>query len=382
VSVTNWVEESVSAVLCTEPDTATLTAWDDLVAGVCGSDVAQLHAWARVRRMAGFAPLHILAYQGADLVGGAQILRRRLPLLTVGYLPYGPVIAPHAPRPQVCRALGRALECVARNQLRMLFVQPPEGAEDVTVDLLERGFRRSDAGIAPAGSIRVDLSATQAELQSRLTRRLRPWTRNGKWEANGVKVRVGSEADLAVLADLHARTAAHQGFEPFAENYFALLYRELAPNGHATLFVGEVDGVPVASHLYTACGGTMKLRFVGFQRCGTTQRLMVPGAVMWEAIRWAKAHGYRWFDLGGLRETTLRTVLDGNGDRNAVPGPDEYKLRSGGTPFRYPPAVELIRPPALRAGYQLARRTRTGVRLLKAGERLMRGGRAVPSRGR
>ncbi|GDY32048.1 lipid II:glycine glycyltransferase FemX [Gandjariella thermophila] len=379
VSETRWVDGPVSAVTCTEPERRTLTTWDRLVVDTSGTDVAQLRAWAQVRRAAGFTPLYVLAYAGADLVAGAQILQRRLPVLgRIGYLPFGPVIAPHAARAHIRGALGRALAYVGRHRLRMLFVQPPEGTDDMSSDLLSRGFRPSAAGIAPTGSIRVDLSVPEAELQRGLSRQLRNWARNKKWEANGVVVRVGDENDVPVLADLLAHSAAYQGFEPFSEHYLRTLYRELAAQGCVRLLLGEIGDGPVAGQLYTACGGTLKLRIMGYRRTETAQRLRVPGALMWEGMRWGKAHGYRWFDLGGLRPESLRILLDG-GDRNALHGADEYKVRSGGTPYRYPPPVELISSAALRASYDLSRRWRGGKRLLNFGRRLIRGGRSRPA---
>jgi hypothetical protein len=55
---------------------------------VPGSDVNQLSAWADVRRAAGFEPLYVLVRRGAELVGGALVMGRRLPLVgEVGYVP-------------------------------------------------------------------------------------------------------------------------------------------------------------------------------------------------------------------------------------------------------------------------------------------------------
>ncbi|MCA1694175.1 MAG: GNAT family N-acetyltransferase, partial [Actinobacteria bacterium] len=140
-----------------------LRTWDRLVDSTAGTDVTQLTAWARLRGRVGYSPLYLLAFHAGELVGGAQILHRRVPLLgSVGYLPYGPVIATAAAdRNEICRVLGGGLAALGRRRLRMLFVQPPEGADDLSRELLRRGFRASSAGIAPSGSIRIDLTATE-----------------------------------------------------------------------------------------------------------------------------------------------------------------------------------------------------------------------------
>lgn len=375
--VAEWDEGTFSAVAVVDPDHAALRAWDQLVDAIPGNDVSQLHAWSRVRGMAGFEPLHVFAHREGTLVGGAQILFRRLPLLgAIGYVSYGPVLAVQGPeRAHVLSLLGRALTDLGRRHLKVLFVQPPEGADDLGPVLLRGGFRPSTAGIAPVGSVRVDLRASEEELRKKLrNRRLRRLAKTRGGEAKGVRLRIGDAQDVSILVELMGSTAARQGFEPMSADYLRTMYQELAQLGHAALFIGEIDGVPVASHLYTACGDTFKFRLTGFDRERDVARVGVPGVLHWEALLWAKDHGYRWFDLGGLNEASLRAVLDGDGDRGAIPTHDRFKLTFGGTPYRYPPAVELISSPWVRSVLDLGRHWPVGERLLAKAGRALRGG--------
>lgn len=359
-----------------DPGVEALHAWDRLVDRTPGTDVTQLSVWAKVRGRVGFSPLYLLAYWAGELVGGAQILTRRVPVLgLMGYLPYGPLVIPDAPAAEdIRRALVDALVALGRHRLRLLFIQPPEGAQDTSDELLGRGFRPSSAGIAPQGSIRIDLTADLAEIRSRFGKRLKSWT--NRWESRGVTVRAGDERDLPLLAELMASSAHHQGYTPLPLDYMMALYRELAATGHAVLYVGEVDGTPVAADLMTGCGDMVRGRLSGFDRTGEAMRLSVPAAIRWEMIKWAKAQGYRWFDFGGLRPQTLAALLDGSDpSADSVPTADQPKLTFGGTAFRYPTPVEMIRPAALRTGYDLAWRSETGRRLFAQAKSLLRGAR-------
>jgi len=356
---------SESAVrIYTAPGRITLDEWDALVERTPGTDVTQLSAWARVRSSAGFSPLYVHAHRDGKLVGGAQLLHRRLPAVgRVGYVSYGPVVDHSAVDGDAVRtAIADALRALGPSRLRMIFIQPPEGADAVSVDLLTRGFRPSTARIAPAGSIRIDLTEDLARIRSRFGRRLRSWPH--RWEGRGVTVSVGGEQDLPLLARLMTQSAQRQGFTPPPLAYLQTLYQELIGGGNVALFVGYMHRRPVAADLVTVCGGMIRGRFAGFDRRGEAARLSVPAAIRWEIIQWGKARGLRWLDFGGLSDATLDALLNGGGEAATVSSCDQPKLTFGGTPYRYPPAVELVTPTALRLAYDLARSSPRGRRVL------------------
>src|ERR1700716_4351656 len=95
---TTWRGSNVEVIAREDPGSDALHAWDLLVDRTPGTDVTQLSVWGGLRGQVGFTPLYLLAYQDGGLVGGAQILTRRFPVFgSVGYLPYGPLVAPDAP---------------------------------------------------------------------------------------------------------------------------------------------------------------------------------------------------------------------------------------------------------------------------------------------
>lgn len=373
---------AVSVGVCHDPGPEVLARWDALVAASPRADVTQLSAWAHLRAMVGYQPLYLLAWRGRDLVGGAQILQRRFPVLgSVAYLPYGPLIASTIEgRGQLCGQFADALAELALRRVRMLFVQPPEDGDDVSSALLAQGFRPSCAEVAPSGSLRIDLTVDETVLRQGLSRRLRTWT--NQWPARGVTVRRGNDQDLGLLIDLIAHSADHHGYEPLSADYLRALYRLLEPARNVALFIGEVHNVPMAAELYTACGDMLRLRLRGLDRTGHAARLSVPAAITWEAMRWAKASGLRWFDFGGLRAETLRALLDGETGTGQL-SVDRFKTSFGGTAYRYPQPVEMIQPSILRACYDLTRRWPAGRHLITRVTRMARGAlRARPPRDR
>lgn len=346
------------------PPLDVLREWDRLVGRSIGSDVTQLSCWATIRAQADFEPVFLLAYRDSALVGGALLLRRTLiGVLPVGYVSYGPVVdAGVAARGEVVSALTAELATVARS-LALTFIQPPEGADDVSVALLAEGFRVSHAGIAPAGSYRVDLTPPVEVIRAGMSKRLKSWT--NRWAAKGVTVRLGDENDLLLLSQLMVHTGDVQGFAPPPLQHLQLLYHELRAGGHAALFIGEVDGRPVCADLVSMMGDTVRGRRCGFDRSGEAGKRSVPAAVRWEIIKWGKAHGYRWLDFGGLPEGMLDDMLvRGIRTSDAWPTAHRAKLAFNGIPFRYPCAVELIRPAPIRLIYDIATRWQVGRRVI------------------
>jgi len=367
------VDNELVAEHTSTPTRDALREWDELVERSRADDVAQISAWADIRATHGYRPTYIFVRHQDRLVAGAQILCRRVPVLgTIGYLPFGPVIAPDVDfQDQVTKRLAAELSRTGR-QLRMLFVQPPVGAENVSASLLDAGFRPSDALIAPRASVRLDITPPEEELVARLPRRLRTWTR--QWSKRGVRVRVGNSQDISRFAELLDNTAAHHRFNPHSEEYLRMQYDTLASRGNAVLFVGEANGRSVAGELFTACGTVVTTRLCGLDRDAETLKLNVASAVTWEGIRWAKANGYHTVDFGGFKSASLQ-ALDANpeAETRALAGPDQAKLKFGGEVVRYPEAVEIISSPVARFLYDAARRHPIGRRVVAGARTVLRG---------
>jgi lipid II:glycine glycyltransferase (peptidoglycan interpeptide bridge formation enzyme) len=375
---TRQLLEELTIVVTSAPEPELRTAWDELVARTANTDVAQLSAWATLRAEAGYEPLYLLATSGPWLLGGGLVLRRTVRGAgRVGYMSYGPVLSQDLviTRPVVRHRLVEALAALAR-QHAALFVQPPDGGDDIALELLQHGFRFSTAGVAPAATVRVDLTQTEDELRANLNRRLRTWTR--QWPQRGVKVRVGDERDIPLLTKLAAETARFQEFSPFPEHYLETTYHELAQGGNVLLLIAELAGVPVAAELFSGVGGVLKSRITGMDRTSESARdvmkLNVASAMIWEAISWGKANGYRAFDFGGLRPASVEALRrPGPIDQDAVAAPDVFKTKFGGEVWVYPPAVEMIHSRVLRTGYDVLRKGEGGQKFISFVKETLRG---------
>jgi lipid II:glycine glycyltransferase (peptidoglycan interpeptide bridge formation enzyme) len=365
------VGDEVLVTVSARPDVDALRRWDLLVATTPRADIAQLSAWAQVRRQAGCAPLFVFAETAGALVGGALVLHRRLPGLgDIGYLSYGPVLHADADRAATADAVCRAIAGLAGQHLAAMFVLPPRGAHDISRRLLQLGFRPFTAEVAPTASLELDLSRPTPDLRKALSSGVRSGIRQAT--ARGVHVRTGVERDLPVVAELLADTAAHHRFPPIPLDYLQRLYQQLERENHIKIFIAECNGVPLATHVLTCCGDAAKLRLTGMRRSPATP----PDAaalLQWEALLWAKGSGYASFDFGGISPATVDAVRAGRaGLASRVNGPDYFKASFGGQPFHYPEAVELFSSTAARRGHDLARRPGLGRRVIERARHRLR----------
>ncbi len=349
--------------------------WDSLVDSVPYSDVAQLSKWARVREAAGYSPVYLFMREGGRIIAGAQLLRRKVPLLGwIYYLSGGPLIAPSCQdRELLVRQLSQSLRSLLETHCRMLFIQPHFDGSRMSDELIELGFRPSEVDIAPTATLRIDLSLDLQEIHAGMKRKLRKWSR--RWPTCGVTVRTGGKADIPLLADLIAKSAAFQNYQPLSREYIEHLHETLAPSGHAVLFVGELDGEAVAATLYTRCGGVLRARLTGLDRDTDALKMNVPSAIAWHAIRWARAEGLRWYDFGGIKAETAQALLAGESlDQQGAGGCDFFKISFGGEAIIMPQTVESSTPRLLMTTIDTIRSYPGGRSLVSNLQRRMRGG--------
>jgi lipid II:glycine glycyltransferase (peptidoglycan interpeptide bridge formation enzyme) len=357
------------------PSPSDLSAWDRFAQAVPYSDVTQLTAWVHVREQAGFSPLYLLVEKDGRIVGGAQILRRRVPVLGwIGYSSAGPLIDPHLENAAApVGLLADALKSTLGRYCRVLFVQPPVGGERTSSALQMRGFRHTKVDIAPRASLRIDLRRSEEELRAGLGRRLRRWTR--QWSARGVSIREGDASDLPLLAFLITQSADHHGYQALSLDYLQDLYRNLAPLGAVSLFIGEVDGRPVAAELFTSSGGVLRDRLTGLDRESRAAKLSVRAAIIWHAMLWARERGLQWLDLGGIEEEAAVALMKGQTlEKSDARSQDLFKARFGAEAFVMPPAVAGARPQTALRLLETAQRGQRGRALLAGVGRRLRGG--------
>jgi len=323
--------------------------WDQFVADTPGGHHVQTSLWGQVKATLGWSAKRILATQGDTLVGGVQVLCRQIPMVGgIGYVAAGPLLG-HEEQGLV-DSMFRELLHFSRNQrLQYVVVQPPTDSEAISGQLSSLGFQASTIELLPTASLLTDLNTSLDDLLAQMRRQTRRHILRG--QEMGIVVREASRQDVPTFCALNAATCRRQNATQFSEEYFTRMWDVFEPLGHLQIFIAEYDGEPVSALMVVSYRQTVIAKVLGWS--GQHSERKPNETTFWAAIQWAKAHGYRWFDMEGVNRAGATEVLNGRPlPEPLLKSPDFFKYGFGGQPVLLPESREYIQNSVLRWGYQ------------------------------
>ncbi len=316
-----------------------------------GPHVLQSAAWGQLKGRFGWQP---------QPAAGGLLLFRRLPLgLTLAYVPRGPGL--NWAEPAVARPALEALTAAARARRAVLLKIEPDQPDspDLAQALTALGLRPSPQTVQPRRSLVLDLAGSEDEILARM----KPKTRyNIRLAAKkDVTVRAAqSPADVDAFNALMQVTGVRDQFGVHAPAYYQAAFELFAPAGQAALFLAEWQGEPLAGVMVFHLGP--RAWYLYGASSDRERPRMAPYLAQWEAIRWARAGGARWYDLWGVPdedEATLESQFEQRGD--GLWGVYRFKRGWGGQLVRSIGAWDQVLNPALYLAYRVYLRWRRPV---------------------
>ena len=295
--------------------------WDQFTAERPETHLLQTSAWGDLKSGFGWSAVRVVAAPegGTTLpfdpldqnLTGAQVLFRRLPLgLSFAYIPKGPVYGSSA----LERLLPELDKACRRRRAVFMKVEPDlwecAGAtqEQITPPA---GFRPTSHSIQPPRTLVVDLEGSEEQILNRMKQKTRYNIRLAL--KKGVVVR--PSADLELFYKLMESTGERDQFGVHSRGYYQRTYELFHPRGECELLVAELDNQPLAALMLFARG---RRAWYFYGASVEAHREAMPAyALQWEAMRWARAHGCRDYDLWGVPdagEETLEANFTGRSD--------------------------------------------------------------------
>jgi len=283
-------------------------AWNDFVGLIPEGDVLQAWEWGAVKSP-DWLPIRLGVFRNDKLIGGASLLRRKLPIVgNFYYAPRGPLLEDWTDTAALTALLAAIRQRAADDHAAFLKIDPAISIEraDAAVLLTQHGFApppdsdpQGFGGTQPRCVMQLDLAGrTEADLLASFKPQAR---RNIKLsvEKHGVEiVDSPTREDLAIFNDLMRVTGERDGFRPRPLSYFQTLWDTLVPAGLAKLFLTRFDGQILSGALCFIIGD--KSWYVYGASSNEHRNVMPNYAMQWAMIRWARASGCSWYDFRGV----------------------------------------------------------------------------------
>jgi lipid II:glycine glycyltransferase (peptidoglycan interpeptide bridge formation enzyme) len=171
----------------------------------------------------------------------------------------------------------------------------------------------------------------------------------------GVTIREITSVDP--FYDLLEGTSDRAAFGIHTREYYQQAFQLFYPVGACAIFLAEFEGTPLASIMVFRYGD----RSWYFYGASSHQyrELMSTYLIQWEAMRWAKAHGCRSYDLWGVPDQVFDILEEQFTSRSdGLWGVYRFKRGFGGQLLRACGSWDRVYNPTLYAFYKIRARLR------------------------
>jgi lipid II:glycine glycyltransferase (peptidoglycan interpeptide bridge formation enzyme) len=327
--------------------------WDGFLDSTPYGQFHQTSKWAQVRILDGWKPLIIIITHDDTIVGGFQILvRTKSHLGKIGLVLKGPVVSSNDA--SVVNFVIKILKKVARsNHINALIVQPPDRDKIVPKLLKKTGFSDNHLQyMIKDNTVLVDLRDDEAAIFSRVSPSNRKNIR--KAVKNGLGMIEADKKDLTTFFSFMRTSCQRQKVSPSPSDvkFLEKLWDVFSRNGNIKLFFSGLDGEFISAQLLIPFGDTAYLWKGGWS--GNHSKLHPNDFLNWETLKWAKANGYSYADIGAIDKTTAALIRRGEALKSEHTQTYSYfKLSFGGEVMQLTEGFIYICNPLIRGAYNL-----------------------------
>ena len=315
-------------------------SWDELLQSYPEAHLLQTSSWAEFKQAFGWSAVRVRAEHCA-----AQILLRRLPLgLSIAYLPKGPLGTQW-------QELWPQVDALCRQHHAIFLQVEPDLFEPLPNEvrtLWLAGFTPEEHTIQPRRTIIVDLTQDEDQLLAAMKQKTRYNIRLA--ERHGVKV--CPSADLEGFYRMMQTTAQRDGFALHSAEYYRRAYDIFEPQGQVVLLEAVLDEKPLA---YLMAFRQHERAWYFYGASDDEMRNLMPTYLLqWEAMRWAKANGAKFYDLWGIPDADEETLEEQFTQRSdGLWGVYRFKRGFGGQVMRSASAFIRVYNPLLYRAYKM-----------------------------
>ena len=286
--------------------------WNAALYRLRSPHLLQSWEWGAFKAGYSWEPVRLLwSDRAGHPAAAAQVLfRSKGPGLTMGYCPRGPLLdwtdavlremvltdlyGTARERGAFFLKLDPAIISSTAGETNGIMARQP-GLREILTSMERAGYRPSDEQVQFKNTLVLDLAPDEEKLLANMKQKTRYNIRLAG--RKGVSIRRGSDADLDLLYRMFAETSLRDGFVIRDPAYYQRAWGDFIQRERALPFIAEVEGEPVAAIIVFRFG---EVAYYLYGMSRELHREKMPNYLLqWEAIRWAKEAGCRWYDLWG-----------------------------------------------------------------------------------
>ena len=288
--------------------------WDEFLQGLKGTHHEQTSMWGLVKKACGgFQPVRFLAFRDGKLLGGCQILHKKIRrIFHVGYICYGPQWAPMDEK-LAFWLNGQLVAFVRALGIQYAYVDFPYDGFQTAEHFHRLGFRKHPDFLPPSGrmtaSVVLDLRLSEDELLSQMRSTTRRHIRAGL--RSGVVVHQRVENAPGLFTDLMWKLCQRRGCAPTPpeRDFFTRVQESFKQSQQAHFFFAFLGEEAVSSLIAFTAGEWVRCWKVGWS--GAHPKKYPNEVLEWEVIKWAKKAGYTKFDFVWIERECAEALIAG-----------------------------------------------------------------------
>lgn len=263
--------------------------WDEYVLDN-GGHPFQLWGWGDLKATTGWTADRLFYHdEEGEIVGAVQLLIRKLPrpFKSMAYVPRG-IISTDEDKNHLLSQLGNYI----RGKYKSVVLTIEPDSENLN---LSKDWKKSKNHILPSETIILDLTKSDSDLLSAMSKKTRQYIRKSSAENIHIKRAKNKEAFEACM-DIYRETAKRANFALRDVKYYQNVLDKMGD--HSQLFIAFYEDKPIAFLWLAISAETAYELYGGMNKIG--QQLRANYALKWYAIRKCKEWGLSRYDFGGL----------------------------------------------------------------------------------
>lgn len=267
----------------------------------------------------------VVVEEDHKIIAGSLIIRHKLPKnLCWFYSSRGPLAdykSPQKARQQI-QAIKDALKPLSKRHNAIFYrIDPP-----ITKTLAIPSFRPNQSGFQPEHTLTIDLTKSEKDILAQMKQKGRY---NIKLAAKkGVTIHKTNLNHLSEFYKILLETTDRDKFSPHNEEYYQTMLETLPKNTH--LYIAQYQGQTLAGLIMTTHKDTATYYYGASSN--KNRNLMAPYLLQWQAIKDAKAAGYKVYDFLGIAPPAAK--------KHPWAGVTSFKTKFGGSSHSYAKAQE------------------------------------------